>query len=192
MDLQKCLKCNKYKKKDCYHENLRNTGGYTYSCKECVKLYNQKYYQENLSERRNYLETNRERIRNNKRESLSSTDRLRNNIHRRIVHALHSNGETKSKRTKDIIGISVPLFKEYIESMLEPWMSWENYGKYNGKLNYGWDIDHIMPISTAKNKDEIIKLSHYTNLQPLCSYTNRVLKRDKIDYFKNKCKKICK
>ena len=59
-------------------------------------------------------------------------------------------------------------------------MTWENWGKYNGELNYGWDIDHIIPLSSAKTEDDIIRLNHYTNLQPLCSYTNRHIKRDKI------------
>ena len=68
----------------------------------------------------------------------------------------------------------------YIESKFEDWMNWGNYGKYNGELNYGWDMDHIIPISTAKCEDDIIQLNHYTNLQPLCSYTNRYIKCDKI------------
>lgn len=55
-------------------------------------------------------------------------------------------------------------------------MNWNNRGLYNGKLNYGWDIDHIVPISTAKTEEELLKLNHYSNLQPLCSYTNRILK----------------
>ena len=57
-------------------------------------------------------------------------------------------------------------------------MTWENRGLYNGELNYGWDIDHIIPSSSGLNYNDIIKLNHYTNLQPLCSYTNRVIKRD--------------
>ena len=55
-------------------------------------------------------------------------------------------------------------------------MSWNNYGLYNGELNYGWDIDHIMPLSSAKTQEDIIKLNHYSNLQPLCSYHNRWVK----------------
>jgi hypothetical protein len=60
-------------------------------------------------------------------------------------------------------------------------MSWENYGKYNGEFNYGWDIDHIIPSSTAKTENDIYHLSHYSNLQPLCSKTNRDIKKDKIE-----------
>lgn len=67
-----------------------------------------------------------------------------------------------------------------MESKFEDWMSWDNQGLYNGELNYGWDIDHIIPISTAKNEEDIIRLNHYTNLQPLCSKVNRDIKRDTI------------
>ena len=59
-------------------------------------------------------------------------------------------------------------------------MTWYNYGKYNGELNYGWDIDHIIPISSARSEENIIKLNHYTNLQPLCSKINRDIKKDKL------------
>jgi len=54
--------------------------------------------------------------------------------------------------------------------------------KKDGKLNYGWDIDHIIPLSSVKKEEDLIKLNHYTNLQPLCSFVNRVIKRDKMIY----------
>ena len=61
-------------------------------------------------------------------------------------------------------------------------MNWDNYGLYNGELDYGWDLDHIIPISSAKTEEDIIRLNHYTNLQPLCSKTNRDIKKDKLEY----------
>ena len=64
-----------------------------------------------------------------------------------------------------------------MESKFENWMTWDNRGLYNGKLNYGWDIDHIIPISSAKSKEDIYRLNHYKNFQPLCSYTNRNIKK---------------
>lgn len=64
-------------------------------------------------------------------------------------------------------------------------MSWENYGLYeSGVLEYGWDIDHIIPVSKAKDEEELIKLNHYTNLQPLCSFINRDIKKHKLIYDK--------
>ena len=57
-------------------------------------------------------------------------------------------------------------------------MNWENRGLYNGELNYGWDIDHRIPLSTSTCEADVIRLNHYTNLQPLCSYTNRHIKRN--------------
>ena len=79
----------------------------------------------------------------------------------------------------DKLGCTFEEFKLYLESKFEGWMSWENYGKYNGELNYGWDIDHITPLSKAKTEDDIYNLSHYSNLQPLCSKINRDIKKDK-------------
>jgi hypothetical protein len=61
-------------------------------------------------------------------------------------------------------------------------MTWENRGLYNGELNYGWDIDHVIPLSSVETEDEIVNLNHYTNLQPLCSKIYRDIKRDKINW----------
>jgi hypothetical protein len=88
----------------------------------------------------------------------------------------------KLLRTYDILGCSLEEFKKYIESQFEDWMNWDNRGKFNGELKYGWDLDHKIPSSTAKTMEEIIKINHYTNFQPLCSYVNRVIKSNKLDY----------
>ena len=84
----------------------------------------------------------------------------------------------KGSKTSEILGCSFEEFRLYLESKFENWMNWENRGLYNGELNYGWDMDHITPISSAENKEDIIKLNHYKNFQPLCSYKNRVIKRN--------------
>lgn len=90
-------------------------------------------------------------------------------------------GFIKNNNSFEILGCSFEEFKKYIENKFEDWMTWENRGLYNGELNYGWDIDHIIPISSTETEEDVIRLNHYTNLQPLCSYVNRVIKKNKID-----------
>ena len=52
-------------------------------------------------------------------------------------------------------------------------MTWENYGEDEEKNKVkAWHIDHIIPLSSAKSEDELIALSHYTNLQPLWAMDN--------------------
>lgn len=47
-------------------------------------------------------------------------------------------------------------------------------------LHKGFDIDHIIPLSTAKTKDEVIRLSSLNNLDVLCPDCNRKVKRDRL------------
>ena len=42
-----------------------------------------------------------------------------------------------------------------------------------------WQIDHIIPLSSAITKEEIYKLCYYTNLQPLWKIDN-IKKSNKI------------
>ncbi len=87
---------------------------------------------------------------------------------------------SKNFKTKEILGCTYEDFKFFLETKFESWMSWDNYGLYDGTLNFGWDLDHIIPISVAKSEEKVIKLNHYTNFQPLCSKINRDIKRHKI------------
>ncbi len=103
--------------------------------------------------------------------------KLKHNIGVAIRESFRKNGYTKKSRSYEILGCTYDEFKQYIENKFKDWMNWENHGIYNGKLDYGWDIDHIEPLNNAKCEVDIIRLNHYTNLQPLCSYTNRTIKR---------------
>ena len=68
---------------------------------------------------------------------------------------------SKDSNFYKIIGIRPPELREYLSSKFQEGMSWENYGWDT------WHVDHIIPLSTAKTKEEYYKLWHYTNLQPL-------------------------
>jgi len=66
----------------------------------------------------------------------------------------------------ELVGCDLQTLKEYIEKQFKEGMTWENHGFY------GWHIDHIIPLGTAKTEEEMIKLCHYTNLQPLWALEN--------------------
>ena len=97
-------------------------------------------------------------------------------------HSFKYINSTKNNKSIDILGCTFYEFKLYLESKFENWMTYDNYGLYNGSYNFGWDIDHIIPISNASNIEEIYKLNHYTNLQPLDSKINRDIKKNKQFY----------
>lgn len=148
-----------------------------------VREYQNNYYQENKNkllpaslerQRKNRIKINE---RNRKRYHEDILFKLKHNVKRAILKNL--NGEVKKDSTINILGCSISEFKMYIESKWEEWMTWDNYGKYlKGSENFGWDIDHIIPISSAKTTEEVLLLNHYTNLRPLCSYINRYIKKD--------------
>jgi len=101
--------------------------------------------------------------------------KLKFSISSMIRKAFKNKNYTKKSKTFEILGCDVTFFKNYIEEKFTSEMTWENHGTF-------WDIDHIIPLSTAKSEDDVIKLNHYTNLQPLNSYINRVIKKDRVDF----------
>jgi len=149
-----------------------------------------KIYRENNIEKiklsnKRYREENKELVKASKRRykdtqlKTNHIYRMKHNVANLIRHALRQKQFMKSSTTIDILGCDFEIFQKHIESKFESWMTWENYGKYNGKPEYGWDIDHITPHSIAITEEDVIKLNHYTNLQPLCSYYNRDIKKDR-------------
>ena len=92
---------------------------------------------------------------------------------RNLIRLSIKNGSyTKKSKTEEILGCSFKEFKIYLESKFELWMTWDNHGQYTGEYNKTWHLDHIIPISSGINEEEIVKLNHFTNFQPLCSRKN--------------------
>ena len=201
--MKKCSICKEVKEFVMFGKSNRIKDGYRGQCKSCRKKAYQEnkdsimedrksYYQENKEKKKNYQKNyykeNRHTI-NKKRCEYIRNRKLNDNlfklsmdISRSIKDTFRKSNHKKSSKTRDILGIDINLFKQYIENQFEPWMTWENKGLYNGEFNYGWDLDHIIPVSSATTEEELIKLNHYTNFQPLCSKVNRDIKKDKLDY----------
>lgn len=140
---------------------------------ETLKLKKREYDKQNIEKKKEYLNNRRK---TNPLYNLSCFYRSMLN------NAFKKKGYVKNEKCLSILGCSFEDFKLHIESLWEPWMTWENKGNPKDgilELNKSWDIDHIIPLASATNEDEITNLNHYTNLQPLCSYTNRNIKKDK-------------
>lgn len=133
-----------------------------------------------------YRELHKEEIKEYNRvykENRLKTDplyKLIKNVRQTIKRSFNNKGYKKNSKSEQILGCSFEEFKQHLESKFEPWMNWSNHGLYNSELNYGWDIDHIIPISLSKTVEDVLKNNHYTNLQPLCSKVNRDIKKNKL------------
>lgn len=165
-------------KKQYYKENkekiLEKKKIYRLKNKEKIKIQRKKYREENKDK------IAKQKYEYQKRYLSTSIGKLNHNIRQAIRRSLIESGYTKKYKSEEILGCTIEVFKVYIESQFEDWMTWENKGKYNGEANFGWDLDHITPLSSAENESNIIELNHYTNIQPLCSKYNRDIKKDNV------------
>lgn len=84
----------------------------------------------------------------------------------------------KKPRTSTLLGCDYLTAKKYIERQFTKGMTWENHGIGEGK----WQIDHKIPLSSAKNLEEMKILCHYRNLQPLWAIDNNRKKAKILPY----------
>lgn len=121
-----------------------------------------------MSQKRRERSNERWRRRWNENEMFALKVRLRNLIRNSFRRQGYKKFNTS---TEEIVGMNYNDFKEYLESRFVGGMSWDNRGS--------WHIDHIIPLSSANSEEELIRLCHYTNLQPLWGEDN-IKKGDKI------------
>lgn len=129
--------------------------------KENVLLYTKEYSIKNKEKivKRN-IEYQKNRIKNDALYKFSFYTRCN-------IRSSFKRGDVKYRKTNkasDILGCTIDYFREYIESKFLEAMTFDNYGE--------WHLDHIIPIATAKNEQDIIRLNHYTNFQPLWAIDN--------------------
>lgn len=167
--------CNKQKEN--YSKNkdkkLEYQREYYINNKELISEYKRKHAKENKDSIREYKSNYQ-----NKRRKEDPIFMLKHSISRTIRNSLKVKGFSKSKKSIEILGCEIDFFKSYLEERFTEEMTWQNYGLV-------WDIDHIIPLSTAITEEDVIKLNHYTNLQPLNSYINRNIKKDKLNFYDN-------
>lgn len=113
-------------------------------------------------------------IRRNYEKRCREENRLTAEKHRmrcRLRHALRNAGLEKKSKTKDMLGCDWPTLVKHIESHFLPNMGW-----HNRQL---WELDHHMPLASAKTIEELTALAHFSNIRPLWTPMNRS-KADKI------------
>lgn len=82
-------------------------------------------------------------------------------------------GCIKPSKTEQVLGCSIEEFKNYILSKCPEGVTLEDFNRY------GYHIDHIIPLASASSEEEVLKLCHYTNLQPLWCKDN-LMKSNKL------------
>lgn len=194
--MKNCKKCHLVKPLDLFPKKKLCRNGRGNTCKICTnamrnrELYRQYYvknknaiilryakYREKNKEKENqrhkeYGSKNKDKIAKRQRDRRRSDPnfRLSSSLRRRLNRALASKRWVHSSKFSTYIGCSPQFLREFLESKFQPGMNWENHGSGDGK----WQIDHIIPLSRAKNEQEIYELSHHTNLQPLWTKDHRI------------------
>jgi hypothetical protein len=74
-------------------------------------------------------------------------------------------GYEDNSETAEFIGCSYVHYMVHLSKQFVKGMNFDN--------KKDWEVDHIIPISSAKTKDEILVLSKFTNLRPLWRKDNR-------------------
>lgn len=185
-----CKKCHNEQRKKLYLEKIeyekQSRKQFYQSNKDKIKKVKKKYYEEHkeyfskknkeygdkhreeLNEyARQYRKKHQKEITAKRKEKRHTDEKYYYEIYIRnkINNYLNRYGKIKKKNNvQEILGCNYEEFKIYIESKFQDGMSWENRGE--------WHLDHIIPLATAKNYDDLIRLNHHTNFQPLWAIDN--------------------
>ena len=138
-----------YEKTKCYRKI------YALNNKEKTKEYNLKNKDKHNLRQTEYIK---------KRKLIDPLFKLRKCISSLILVSIKRQGYTKKTKTFKYLGCTFEEFKIHLEKQFTEGMNWDNQGQ--------WHLDHIYPVSLAKDEQHLIKLNHYTNFQPLWAIDN--------------------
>jgi hypothetical protein len=195
-----CTRCKELKGIAEYNKAASKEDGFDHKCRSCAREMNRIRYQDkkeaikqqvrewrqNNKEKKREIDRlysikNREVILKNRREWKKSTGYYKKqhqivmsdpilkfaaNI-RSLVVASFSRGSRKFRkesRTVEILQCSLDFFLQHIQEKFTEGMTLENHGE--------WHLDHITPLATAVTQEDVIRLNHYTNFQPLWAKDN--------------------
>jgi hypothetical protein len=192
--MKKCYKCKEEKQLSEFYNNKNKKDGKSCECKLCKGDLDREYNLKNKKQikvythdekilaikkaKKKYREANKEKLRiknkeyrllnkekRNKRISekrkTDSMFKLKGTLRHRIGEAFKKSKWNKNKGSKILLGADFDVVKLHIENQFDTRMSWDNHGPKT------WHIDHIIPLASAETEEDLYKLCHYTNLQPL-------------------------
>lgn len=150
--------------------NPKKVKGYAKKARGKYLIYSKRYRKTHKKE---FNEYQKERSRNN------LDVRLSRNISSGIYAALRD--KKNGRHWESLMGYTLDEFKEHMESLFLPGMTWGNYGKGDGK----WHIDHIIPVSLfniTSNKCKGLRACWaLENLRPMWGVEN-IRKGNKLFY----------
>jgi hypothetical protein len=185
METKVCNKCKEEKNIELFYSknnlckvcHLKQKQEWRKNNPELYKIQTKNYYErtKNVQNKKKkvWIQNNREKYNSywTKRKSEDPEFKLLSGIRSRISTYLKKQNITKKNKTFEIVGCDPEFLKEHLEKQFVSGMTWENRNE--------WHIDHIIPLSSAQTEEELYKLCHYTNLQPLWAEDN-IKKSNKI------------
>jgi hypothetical protein len=197
VDFKKCKICSLYKTKDNFSlrknkKSLKSKNTiYNCYCNICQKEYSKvrdKEYRKNNKEKikqnwNNYVKNNKEKVKIvrdrylSKKAEKDPSYKLRKILIFKILKNIKTNTEF------DSMPYTIEELRLHLEFLFEPWMNWNNWGKYNKKTwddndqsTWTWNIDHIKPKSefnySSVYDEEFKQCWALSNLRPYSAKLN--------------------
>ena len=159
-----CFECKEEKKLTEFKISRNNKDGYRGKCVNCESILYKIWWHNNKHKKDKQKLNEYTKEYNKKRRLIDPLFKLKGNIRCLIGNSIKHKLHYRKSKTSDYLGCSFKDFKIHLERQFTKGMTWENQGE--------WHLDHIYPISLAKDEEELIKLNHYTNFQPLWAFDN--------------------
>ena len=172
-----CTRCREWQPLLEYHASKGTYDNLQTRCKQCTIIITKKYCDKNRESINARARTPERRARNNarvnQRMEMHTGFRILNALRCRLRDALKRTSTKKTHHTIALLGCSISKFKTHLQSLFQPGMTWDNYGRIDGIRC--WELDHIRPCASFDLADsqQQKECFHYTNLQPLWASENR-------------------
>ena len=190
METKKCSKCGEVKELGEFHKMAASRDGHRPVCKSCSKKYRQENKEKIKQQNKQYYQENKEKMKQYNKKYYQENKEKKNQYAKKYYQERYQSDPVfrlamlvRTRTREALKGIRVSSCKylgctwdelrDHLESQFTDGMTWDNMGE--------WHHDHIKPLATAKTTEDVIRLSHYTNLRPLWAEENLSRPKDGSD-----------